>query len=236
MRMVLLVLFSVASPSWGPYYTLLAYCGLLAACMLDHGISKPYKDLALQQLQTIAYIVLLVNVLLGIIVVTANTRPGPRSAGSVFGQSVAAATKEHCPEQLFGESNSGKTVAAASFAMVFINVCFVAVACLIVFSLATRGLRNKSFRDQLLQFARDGRYVWVLGLGVSSTSKFGIPFVHAGQWAVEMQAEHSSVSTGQQVAPNHGPYCWIVAGLRVFARRLKQLRTLFCWWPAEEQK
>jgi hypothetical protein len=126
--MVGIVLISVASPSWGPYYTLLAYCGLLAACMLDHGISKPYKDLALQQLQTFAYIVLLINVGLGIIVVTANTRPGPRSLGShVFRQSVAAATEEHCPEQLFGESNSSKTVAAASFAMVVVNVCFVAL-------------------------------------------------------------------------------------------------------------
>jgi hypothetical protein len=99
---------------------------------------------------------------------------------------------------------------------------------LIIFSLATRGPQNQSIGDQLLQLERDGRYTWVLVLGVSSTSKFGIPFVHAGQWAVEMQAEHSSVLDGQQVAPSHDRYCCIVGGLRVFARRLKELPAVLC--------
>jgi D-alanyl-lipoteichoic acid acyltransferase DltB (MBOAT superfamily) len=100
MRLVALVSISVASLLMGLYYTLLAYGALLAAMMVWHDLQKPYKDLCLQQLQTLAYLVLLTNVALGIVVVTAAVRPGPRPAFTLQMQPNAAAVGAlQCPYQ-----------------------------------------------------------------------------------------------------------------------------------------
>jgi hypothetical protein len=230
-RLVCLVLISVASPSMGPYYTLLAYGGLLAALMMLHDLQKPYKDLGLQQLQTLAYVILLANVALGLVVVTATGRPGPRPADALqLEPTVANVDPLHCPYQRGGDPNLSTTVVAASVFMVVINTLLGIVACLAIYSLSTRELRGKRLDDQLLQRAVGGAPFWVLGLGFNTSSRFGIPIVHAGYWTTAGKAE-LPVQMNAEAAKYH----WVVTALICFWGWLSNIFCTALWlWPAEE--
>jgi hypothetical protein len=232
MRLVFLVLVSVASPSLGPYYTLLGHGALLAVFMMWHDLQKPYKDLCLQQLQTLAYLVLLANVGLAIIVTTANSRPGPRAARSQQAQpselNLEASLQLHCPNQQRGASGTSLTVFAASITMVGLNALFGVAACLIVYSLCTRKRRGKRETDQLLQLATGGATFWVLGLGFNESSKFGVPVVHAGYWT-----EGGKVEKEEELSYDATQHCWVITAFVMF---FHWLRTVVCkslfWWPA----
>jgi hypothetical protein len=229
-RLVWLVLISVASPSMGPYYTLLAYGAVLAALMMLHDLQKPYKDLGLQQLQTLAYCVLLVNVGLGIIVVTATGRPGPRPANAVQSEPTVTTNRLlHCPYQQGGDPNLSTTVVAASVLMVVFNTVFGIVACLTMFSLCTRELRGKQKNDQLLQRATVGAPFWVLGLGLDKSSRFGIPVIHAGYWTTAGKAE-LPVPLNAEAANSH----WVITAFICFCGWVSNILCTSLWlWPAE---
>jgi hypothetical protein len=230
MRLVALVSISVASPIMGPYYTLLAYGALLAAMMVWHDLQKPYKDLCLQQLQTLAYLVLLTNVSLGIVVVTAASRPGPRPASTMQLQPDAPTVgAQHCPYQQGGDPDSSKTVIAASVLMVLLNALFWAVACLVIYSLLTREKRGKNLNDQLLQFATDNARFWILGLGCNTSSRLGIPVVHTGYWTTAGKAE-----SPVPLDPQAKRHCWPVTAWMFFCGWICNIiRTAPCSWPAE---
>lgn len=231
-RLVLIVLISVASPRLGPYYTLILFGSVLAAFIVWHDMQKPYKDLCLQQLQALAYFVLVINVVLGMVAMTANTRPGPRSAHNQQELQInQAAMQQHCPDQLAGETNVSKTVLAASILMIIASVFFVVVALLILLSLWTRGWRGKGKGGQLLQLAdRKGQApVWMLGLGLNDSSTFGVPVVHAGHWTEKGQAEQSTV------VPHDAQPWWVTTALLIICRWLIKLLAPFWWWPAAAQ-